>query len=258
MIYWEENASYEEIYNFLQELITYVFNQYGIDRNKFDIKLHFVSKAILGDCTARMFREEQYENKFHIIFNKKYKSFKVTEKNYDSKYFLNKINKGESFNTPADNNIADFYIFIIDALHEIGHIVQYIRNAKYMLNEDKNQQNLNKSFNLINSLMKNSKEKRAILKNLDTHIDALEYMSPIEKDADKKAYIYFVSILQNLIRTEKDEEFLDHLCCLYGFMNHTRKDYFTSYRKHNRRNKNSITKLNELNLTDVLEELSNN
>ena len=205
LIYWEENASHEEVFNFVQELITYVFNQYGIDRNKYDIEIHFVSKNILGDCSARMFREEKYENKFHIIFNKKHKSFKLNEKNYDSKYFTNKNIKGESYNTPADNDIADFYIFIIDALHEIGHIVQYIRNTKYMLNADKNQQNLNESFNLLNSLMENSKEKKAILRNLETHIDALEYMSPIEKDADKKAYIYFVSILQNLIKTEKDE-----------------------------------------------------
>ena len=81
-------------------------------------------------------------------------------------------------------------------------------------------------------------------------------MSQIEKDADKKAYIYFVSILENLIKTEQNEEFLEHLCSLYNFANHVRKDFFASYRKHNIRNRTAINCLNDLNFTEVLEDLT--
>ena len=258
LIYWEENASQEEVYNFLQELTTYVFNQYGIDRNKYDIGIHFVDKSVLGDSTARMIRDEKYENKFYILLNKNHKSFKVTNRNFNSKYHMNMVKNEESFTTPGDEDVSNFYFFIIGTLHEIGHIIQYIRNKNAMYLSDKSMEDFEESLQLIKYIMPNSKQKRAILRNLQNHADALEYMSPIEKDADKKAYIYFVSILQNLIRNEQDEEFLEHLCSLYNFINHIRKDFFTSYRKYGIRNKNALEKLNELNLPEVLEELSNN
>ncbi|MBO5955113.1 MAG: hypothetical protein J6Q13_04040 [Clostridia bacterium] len=258
LIYWEENASQEEVYNFLQECVTYVFNQYGIDRNKFDIGIHFVDKSVLGDSTARMIRDEKYENKFYILLNKTHKSFKVTNKNFNSKYYMNMIKKEESFTTPGDEDVSNFYFFIIGTMHEIGHIIQYIRNKNAMYLSDKSMEDFEESMQLIKYLMPNSKQKRAILKNLEIHADALEFMSPIEKDADKKAYIYFVSILQDLINIEENEEMLEHYYNLYDFIQSIRKDYFISYRKHNIRNRTAIISLNDLNFTEVLEELSNN
>ena len=63
--------------------------------------------------------------------------------------------------------------------------------------------------------MPNSKKTRLIIKALGKHINALAYMSRCEKDADKKSYIYFASILTKLIQVEEDEEMLDFLCSIY-------------------------------------------
>ena len=257
LIYWEETASQEEVYNFLQECVTYVFNQYGLDKNKFDIGIHFVSKYVLQDAEAKMVKDEKHENKFYILLNKKNKSFKCSNKNYSSKYHQNKDKNGEIYITPTDEEVSDFYTFIISFLHEVGHIIQYIRNPKVMRESDKNIEDFEDSFEIIKKIMPKGKEKRAILRNLNNHRDAQYYMSQIEKDADKKAYIYFVSILQNLIKSEQNEEFLEHLCSLYNFTNHIRKDFFASYRKHNIRNRTAINCLNDLNFTEVLEDLSN-
>ena len=256
LIYWEENASQEEVFNFLQECVTYVFNQYGIDRNKFNIGIHFVSIHVLQDAEAKMVKDEKHENKFYILLNKKNKSFKCSNKNYDSKYHQIKDKKGEIYSTPTDEEISNFYTFIISFLHEVGHVIQYIRNPKVMCESDENTKDFEDSFEIIDKIMPKCKEKRAIIKNLNNHRDALYYMSQIERDADKKAYIYFVSILQNLIRNEQDEDFLEHLCSLYNFTNHIRKDFFTSYRKHNIRNRTAINCLNDLNFTEVLEDLT--
>lgn len=75
-IYYDETATKEEVYNFLHECTHFVFEQYGIDKNKYEINIRFVSPSVLGEDEARMCRDEKYENKFEVLLNKNNQSLK--------------------------------------------------------------------------------------------------------------------------------------------------------------------------------------
>lgn len=204
----KENPTREEVLNFLLECKTFVFNQYGINESDYDITIHFTHPNILDFDEAKMCADSKYENKFEITL-----SFHKLSSKYN---FLE--NKNESLNKAEILNKRNTSIFVLTQsfLHELGHCFQYIRNPKMMEKEDELKDSLMETFEKVCCHMQNNRKTRLIIKTLGKHINALAYMSRPEKDADKKGYIYFASILTKLISVEKDEEMIDYLCSIFN------------------------------------------
>lgn len=233
LIYYKENATREEIYNFFISLTKYVFKCYGFNYNDYEIVIHFVDGKILGENKAEMIQDETNINKYHIKLNKKQRSYKCT----------------------CNADVADFIDFIFTYLHELGHVIQYIESPDVMEYEDLNMQNLDSTVQILSAEMKNSKEKRLIIKSLEKHIDCLAYMHNVEKEANSKAHRYFCAILSKLIAIEEDEELVKFMCSIYCFINKCRKENFASYRKYININKQTLNKLESLDWEDRLLEI---
>ena len=189
---------------------------------------------MLDDSEARIFPDEKYLNKFDIIFNKKYQSYKFKNQDDDSKFFS----------------------FVYYAFHEFSHLIQFIKNPEETRSITEQHDNLNKSITIIKRLMINSKEKRLIIKSLKNHLNAIEFMDSVERDANQQAYDYFISILQQLIAVEYREDFVDFLCSLYNFLEDIKKDNYAIYKKYGRINQANLLRLSKTNWQDELNKIS--
>lgn len=249
----------EEFYNFLLECKSFIFNQYGLDENKYDITIHFIVPHELGFDEAKMYAHENDKNKFDI---------NLSFHKLSNKYSLLPSTKKENSSTQTKNQTTlsnkdllkkrqtSILTLIISFFHELGHVFQYIRESKIMNKEDEIKNDLSDTFEQVCYLMPNSKKTRLIIKALGKHINALAYMSRCEKDADKKSYIYFASILTKLIQVEEDEEVLDFLCSIHGYINKARKHNYKIYREYSKENREAIEKLHDLKFEQELEKLT--
>ena len=246
----KQNPTQEEVYNFFLECKTFIFNAYGLDENAYDITIHFVNPKELDFDEAKMCADQKYSNKFEITLS----SHKLS-----NKYSLKQPNKEkESLNNEdlVNQRNTNIFTLTISFFHELGHVFQYILEPKTMRIEDENKDALFETFEQICCLMPNNRKTRLIIKTLGKHINALAYMSSAERNADKKAYIYFASILSQLIQVEEDEEMLDFLCSIMQYLNKAKKHNHKLYREFSKENRESIEKLQALNFERELEKLS--
>lgn len=252
-----ENPTKEEVINFLLECKTFVFNQYGLNENDYDISLQFVNPKELDFDEAKMCADENDPNKFIITLNKQKllgKSNLVSiEKTKDNK---KSEQKSQNLETQHNNRIKSILTLTQSFLHELGHVMFYITSPKTMEREDEIKNNLYDTFEQVYFLMPHNKKTRLIIKALGKHINALAYMSMPEKDANRKYYIYITDILFTLINLEENEEMLNFLYMLYANFNRARKLNHMLYRKFNKENREAIDKLHDLEIEKELENLT--
>ena len=159
--------------------------------------------------------------------------------------------KFKSYKRKTNDDASKFFSFIYYILHEYGHVIQNIENPELFEQHDDFLEFLELAPIIISNHSEN-KEKRLIIKALKKYLNAQEFMSCIEREANKKAYIYFVSIVENLIGLEQDEEFTNFLCSLRTFLEKIKKDNYDIYKHYGRENQDAIKQLKELNFDDEL------
>lgn len=133
LTFYEKNATQEEVFNFLQESLKYIFKQNKLNFNDYKVNIHFVSDKVLDDAEAKMFPDEKYANKFDVLFNKKSKSYKCKDPDDTSKFFS----------------------FVYYAFHEFSHIIQFIKSSE---ETNSSTETLNNLYECI-SLLKKPKTK---------------------------------------------------------------------------------------------------
>lgn len=252
-----ENPTQEEVFNFLLNLKTFVFNQYGLNEKDYDISIHFVHPKVLDFDEASMSADENNNSKYTIYLNKKM----LTGKNNLIEIKRNRENKKIEQQTTnlveQHNNRTKSVLTLTQSfLHELGHIIQYILKPSRMHKEDSIKTDVYDSLENIYYLMENSKKKRLILKTLNKHINALAYMSGPEKDANRKGFIYFANVLSLLLSVEQDEENVEFFCMLYQNLNRSKKHNHKIYRKYSKENREAIEKLHDLEFEKELDELA--
>lgn len=250
-----ENPTQEEVVNFLLNLKTFVFNQYGLNENDYNITIQFVSPKVLDYDEASMFADEHNNKKFTIYLNKE----KLSGKNNLVRIERNNQNKKTEQQTSNleeqhNNRIESILALTQSFLHEIGHVMQYILKPKQMQQEDELKTTVYDSLEHIYFLLENSRKKRLIIKTLNKHINALAYMSGPEKDANRKSYIYFANVLAILLSVEEDEANAEFFCILYHNLNLAKKYNYELYRKYTKENREAIKKLHDL---EIEKELAN-
>lgn len=246
-----QNPTREEVLNYLLSCKSFVFSQHGLNENDYNITIHFIKSKELDFDEAKMCADEKDPTKFEITLNSHKLSNKycLLQSSTKNKETLNKKELLEKRQTAV-------LTLTISFLHELGHVFQYILNPQIMEIEDENKDALFETFKQVCFLMPNNRKTRLIIKALGKHINALAYMSSPEKNADKKAYIYFASILSKLIKVEEDEDMLDFLCSIYNYINKAKKHNHKTYREFSKENREAIAKLHELNFADELENLT--
>ena len=192
-----EYPTKEEVYNYLLACKSFVFSQYGLNENDYDITIHFTNSKELDFDEAKMLADENDVSKFEITLKSNKLSNKYYLKEYDKKS-KQTLDKKELIEKRQSSILTLTFSF----LHELGHVFQYIQEPKTMQDDDENKDALIEAFKQTCCLMPNNRKTRLIIKALGKHINALAYMSSPERNADKRAYIYFASILTNLIRVE--------------------------------------------------------
>lgn len=240
LIYKEKNATKEEVLNFLNECLNYVFDYHKIDINNYSITFHPTKTKYLDDAEAKVEQDEKYLNVFDIYFDDIYLTFKGTKK-IKSK---SKKSKERYFQDEREY-MADFLNFVYTMFHEFHHIIQYIKKPKAMKKWEITKISIEKLAASINSFDYNKEDKQKILLALNAHEDALDYVSRNEREANKKAHEYLTQILDYLIFVERDPEFENFLFSFFTYANAIRKDEFYFYRMFNKINAQKLAVLEQ-------------
>ena len=216
LIYYEKSATREEIYNFLQECLKFVFAENQLNIDDYKIIFHFVKLKGTGR-NASMKPEDNNDDTFHVKINKKILTYNEINFNLET----------------ANEKLGDLLEFILSALHEYSHIIQYINNLDDMLTFDYKSLTLEETTDSL----KTSKDKnvKKISNELKKYLDTQEFISKAEKDATTQAHKYYRKILDLLIIHEQNEDLAEFYASIYSFINSLRQDDFKEYRKQNAR-----------------------
>lgn len=231
LIYKEGNASRQEVYNFLRECLRFVFVENNLNLDDFDIQFHFINEEDKFIKTNKQIKKEIKDNSyflngFNAIMQADDKNPKKFDVYFPSKFASFKISEPFKYKQNEDKDIAfecfilqfeDYFGFIFTAFHEFGHIIQYITESKQMNEYDKKHSELDGDLKLIKKFMPNSKEKRLIIKTIEQHIDASNYVAPYEEDADSQATYYYSTLLITLLE-QSENEFFDFLAYNLDFV----------------------------------------
>ena len=242
LIYKQQNATREEVINFLNHCLNYVFETNNIDISQYKITLHPTKTKVLDDADAKVEQDEKNPNQFDVYFDDKFLSFKGTKKIKNAKK-----SKEREFQSESDY-MGDFLNFIYVMFHEFHHIIQYIKKPKVMKNWEETKLSIAKLTNSINSFDLEKAEKKELLSALSAHEDAMDYVSRIEREANKQAHVYFAKIIDKLSFLETDPELEELFYSFYTFINKIRKDEFYFYRKYNKINAEKLRVLEGYNI----------
>lgn len=282
LLCFEQNATKEEVHNFLQELLKYTFAKNNINIKDYIVTYHFIKEEDKFEKTKKHEKKADQENrlfsnhtkammitdtinseKFDVYFPAEFASVKVWK---EENHIKQKQEKSCTHNiedklfektTLRVENVEMYLEFIFSVLHEYVHIIQYIKTPNKMRRIDDVFEAMQYSQYAIQIYMPNSKRKRLILKTLNKYNDAQGYISPCEQDADKKAYNYFHSILVDLIKNETNSELNDFLCYTMQFLENTKNRLMFNYSLFEQFNAEAIDKLGELNFEEELNALEN-
>ncbi|MBQ8615538.1 MAG: hypothetical protein IJ415_03120 [Clostridia bacterium] len=224
LIYYQKSATREEIYNFLQECLKFVFEENNLDINDYKIIFHFV-KFKEKTRNASVVPEDNNDYTFHVKIKKQ--ALTYNEINFDLE--------------TANEKMGDLLEIVLSAFHEYAHIIQYINNLDDMLKFDYKWLTVEETIDSFEG-SKNKNVKR-ISKELTNYLDAQEFISKVEKDATTQAHRYYRKMLDLLIIHEQDEELANFFASIYVFVNSLRKDDFKEYRKQNSREKQIVSTL---------------
>jgi len=177
LIYKEGNATKEEVYNFLRECLTYVFDQNCLNPEDYEVNFHFLStgrdrsadkklskaqkedNSLLDGFSAYVQASEYDDRKFDVYFPKDMASFKIS-----SPFKCGKNRDYDDALYEYIERFANYFNFVFTTLHEFAHIVQYITTPDIMAEADETAINHGKVEYAIKKYMPNSKDKRMRLR----------------------------------------------------------------------------------------------
>jgi len=214
LILTERNASREEIDNFLHECLNFVFAINKIDISKYDINFHTLKQAQLKDFGAKMSQHQKYNNKFDVYFN-------------DNSLVLKNLNQ---------NSISNLLSLMFEAMHEFGHIIQFIKHQDIMDDYDR-EHKLVYRYMCDFVVCQDRKAQNLITKQYIKHEEAKLLISSLERDADYQAYRYTKIIFTSLLQQEDDKVMQSFLKSAIVFFNKMRQDNYYEYRIADRQNK---------------------
>jgi len=185
----------------------------------FKVNLHIFKEIPRLKCDATMIANEKDNKKFDVYL----KSQSLRIKNIE------------------DFDCFLYYIYVI--FHEFGHIIQYIKHPEDMIIFDEEYLAYQDTYFDLMSTKNKCREFRKATKEFGKFFDSIDAISPIEKNANKQAYLYYKDMLDQLIMYEKDEELADFYASVYTNLQDIRKDDFIFYRKYNKLQKEALNSL---------------
>ena len=274
LICYEQNASKEEVYNFIQELIKYVFKKNNINIDDYTIILHCIkeedkfkktkkqesklskeSRMFSNNTKALMMHDKIDPTLFDIYYPYEFISIKSSKENQRKP---KKINNDEEIDElfiktlSRVKKLENFLEFIYNIFHEIAHIIQYIQEPEQMKQYDDEIEEMDKNRELIEICLTENKEKRRLLKTIDKYVEAQGFIAPYELDANEKADEYYYSLLQTLISHERDEELLDFFCLTTKFLKDISSENLEHENVQAKFSDEAKEKLKQLNLSEHL------
>ena len=129
------------------------------------------------------------------------------------------------------------------ALHEFGHIIQFIKYQKIMDDYDKEHQIVYKNIGDIVKYQ-DRKSQNLITRQYLKHEESKHFISVIERDASYQAYQYSKIIFNTLLEYEDDPIMQAFLKSGIKFNNKMRQDLYKKYRKADKENNEALRILN--------------
>ena len=276
---FEQNATREEVFNFLQELIKYVFKINNIKLDDYTINIHFVKEEDKKQKTKKQESKQSIENRlfsdntnaimfadnkdpylFDIYMPMEFSSLKPTkEENHRKKQKTKNKNVVETEQDMLSqktfervSNVEDFITFIFNFLHEVAHIVQYVKTPNKMKKYDVAIDEMQRNKDLVELCLENNKDKRILLKTIEKYTSAQGYVAPYELDANEKAHDYFKSIILKTLKTIEDVELEDFLCMTQKFLDDTKMFDIAQAYIFDQFSEEAKQKLKQLKLDDTL------
>ena len=249
LVYYNQEASREEVRNFLNDCLQFVFAANDLDIADYNIIIHDAKPISPKKQLTRlnvyesniketeippyevcfMWQDEKKSNTFHVCFNRNETVFKnVNEYSYE-----------------------DLILFIYFAMHEFGHIIQYIKFPDIMEYYNYNREVAHTNVPTYANIL-DKKTKRIVLREFKKYIDAQAAGCKVERDANGQAYAYLSTILKELINQEEDYEFKYFLHTALLFLNKVKKEDYSSYRIANKLSKDAISKLSSLGVDEEM------
>lgn len=217
LILTERNASREEVHHFLWECLKFVFEFNNIDINQYEIQFHSLKSSQLKDFGAKMSQHQKYLNHFDVFLN-------------HDKLFLKDLNQ---------ESISNLLSLMFMAMHEFGHIIQFIQHQDIMDDYDREHKIVyNNMCNFV--ILHDRKSQNLITKQYLKHEKAKLLISTLERDADHQAYIYSKIIFKSLLDQEDDKVMQAFLKSAITFFNKIRKDNYYEYRIADKQNKEAL------------------
>ena len=221
LIYYNNNASREEVYNFLCECLKFVFQKNNLNLKDFEINLHILKKLPKKSSDASMVANDKDEKKFDVYLS------------------------SSALKIKNDHDVMAFLYYIYVFLHEFGHIIQYIKHPDDMGIFDDEYIAYEETYNDLILVKHKNKEFRRMSNGFAKFFDSIDSISPVEKNANKQAYTYYRDILDQLIMHEKDENLAEFYASAYTNLQYIRKDDHIFYRKYNKIQKDALATLKE-------------
>lgn len=216
LIYYQNNATKEETYNFLRECLKFTFDQNNLNVNDYDVTFHIPKHVPLQKSNAAMVANEKDPKKFDVFLNAESLKFKSID----------------------DMDCLLYYIFV--CYHEFGHIIQYVTKPDHMAIFDEDVILMQEAIEDFKCASHKTKFDRKIQRELEKYTDAQEIISYVEKDASKQAFTYYKAMLDQLIVHEQDDELADFFASVYANLQYIKKDEYVFYRKYHHQNKEAL------------------
>ena len=222
LIIFDHNASRTEYHNFLQDCLKFVFDYHNLNVNDYNVELHSIKMEKNG-YLAYMQQKATQLNGFDVYLNHDHLVFKEYN--------------GESLRT--------LFSLMFTAMHEFGHIVQYIENSRRMvkaaIREYDVTLNLNKKVDKIND----RKKQNLVVAQCNRHFYAMDAISNIERNADYQAYKYCQILFNTMYEQEENEVIKTFYAYGIRCFNKLRQKRYELYRISDKDNKQAIKILNK-------------
>lgn len=171
-----DSVSRDETINFLYYYNEYILRLNNIDTQNYNIVIHH-DYSSEQNISAFMYKTKDV---FHVHIQKK---------------LLQEI---------IDKKRGALIELLIDAGHEFQHIVQYLQYNDDIADYETQKDDIASAIDAIPKVKKLKKLRHSLCQ----HNDSLNYLHPIELDADKKSYNYVLNLLNTLIVGEQNVDFI--------------------------------------------------
>ena len=226
LIYYNNNATREEVDDFLRNCLQFMFEINGLDVKNYNITFHYPKSKTLTECEAKMVADDNKLEKFDVVF--KYDVFKVKNKDDVKGY------------------IYPLYI----AFHEFAHILQYILKRDEMDTFDADLIGTQDSIDILSQSQHLTPEIKKVKKNMEKYLFNLDIISPYEKDANKNSFLTCRRLFDTLLVDETDDELADYYLENLNNLSFLRKDEFVFYRKFGKSQREVVERLKASNFVD--------